>query len=257
MAPRHRLPVACLAACLAVLSLSTAAAQDERRVASPNGALEFRLFIAQPGEGRLFRLAYEVLMKGKLLLDTSFLGVNIHDQEPVLGENVGLTAARVLHPDARHNSLEAEYMQNGSIGRRINVEAGVWNDGVAFRYAIPRSTPLEDILVEDEETEFSFAQPVGNAVDKMPAGPVPLPFIAPQPGAGWVGIYESGPAGYPRANLLRTGPTTMITRLAARASAPGIAFEGKTPLVCPWRIVIVGPDAARLLQSEIARDLLR
>jgi hypothetical protein len=242
------------------MSLSTAAAQDERRVASPNGALEFRLFIAQPGENRLFRLAYEVMLKGKPLLDTSFLGVNIHDQEPVLGENVGLTASRLLHPDARHNSLVAEYMQNGSIGRRINVEVGVWNDGVAFRYAIPRSTPLEEILVEDEETEFSFAQ----ALASVPAGPVPLPFVVPQPGAGWVGIYESdasGASGYPRASLLRTDPRTVITRLAARppdhASAPGIAFEGQTPLVCPWRIVIVGPDAARLLESTIAHELLR
>jgi hypothetical protein len=248
---------ACLTACLAASALSTAAAQDERRVASPNGALEFRLFIAQPGEGRLFRLAYEVLLKGKLLLDTSFLGVNIHDQEPVLGENVGLTASRMLRPDARHNVLVAEFMQNGSIGRRINVEVGVWNDGVAFRYVIPRSTPLEEILVDDEETEFSFAHELGSAPGVRSATAVPLPFVVPQPGAGWVGIYESGAAGYPRANLLRTGPTTMITRLPVRPSAPFIAFEGKTPLVCPWRIVIVASDATRLLQSEIARDLLR
>lgn len=222
-------------------------------MASPNGALEFRLFIAQPGESRLFRLAYEVALRGKLLLDTSFLGVNIHDQEPVLGENLGLTGSRVSHPDAHHNLLVAEYMQNGSIGRRINLEVGVWNDGVAFRYVIPRSTPLEEILVEDEETEFGFTHDLG----AVSSGPLPLPFVVPQPGAGWVGIYEAGGAGYPRTHLLRTDRTTMITRLTVRPAAPGIAFEGKTPLVCPWRIVIVGPDAARLLQSEIARDLLR
>ena len=79
------------------------------------------------------------------------------DQEPVLGENVGLTGSRILHPDPRHNVLIAEYLQNGSIGRRLNIEAGVWNDGVAFRYIIPRTTPLQDLLIEDEETEFSFA----------------------------------------------------------------------------------------------------
>jgi alpha-glucosidase len=238
--------------CLTALALP-AAAQDERQVASPNGAWEFRLFVAQPAEGRLFRLAYQVRLRGKLLLDTSYLGLNIHDQEPVLGENVGLTASRVLHPDTRHNSLVAEYMQNGSIGRRINVEVGVWDDGVAFRYVIPLSTPLEEILVEDEETEFSFAQPSGN----LPAGPVPLPFVIGQPGAGAVGVYESGAPGYPRTNLIRSDPTTMITRLAARVSTPPVAYEGATPLECPWRIVIAAPDAGKLLQTQIARDLLR
>jgi hypothetical protein len=241
----------CLPACLAALCIPRAFPQDERSVASPDGSLVFRLLIAQPSEPRLFRIAYQILRKGKPMLGTSFLGINIHDQEPVLGENAGLTASRILHPDARHNVLIAEYMQNGSIGRRINVEAGVWNDGAAFRYVIPRTTPLEDLLIEDEETEFSFAHELADP----PRAAVPLPFLSHQP-EGWIGIYETGSPAYPRASLLLSTPDTLITRLIARPAFPQIAYEGTTPISCPWRIVILAPNVAALAQTAIARDML-
>ena len=240
------------AAFLAALLLPNAFPQDERSVASPDGALVFRLFVAQPSEARLFRLAYQVIAKGQLLLDTSYLGINIRDQEPILGENVGLTGSRILHPDARHNLLVAEYMQNGSIGRRLTIEAGVWNDGVAFRYVIPRTTPLADLLIEDEETEFSFAHDLASP----PAAAVPLPFVTHLP-ASWTGIYEAGSPAYPRARLLPSDAATLITRLIARPTIPPVAYEGTTPFTGPWRIVIVAPRQDALRESAIAGDLLR
>ncbi len=226
-------------------------AQDLRSVASPDGRLVFRIFIARPSEPRLFRLAYQIVRDGRLLIDTSFLGINIRDQEPVLGENVGLTASRIEHPDQRHNVLIVEYMQNGSIGRRVNIEAGVWNDGVAFRYVLPRTTPLEELLIEDEETEFGFAH---NLVPS-PSRAVPLPFVTHQP-EGWVGIYEAGVPAYPRASLLLSDPTTLNTRLLGKRDVPPVAYEGSTPFSTPWRIVIVAPTREALSQTTISRDMV-
>ena len=101
------------------------------------------------------RLAYQVLFSGKPLMDTSFMGLNIRDQ-PILGVNVGLTASKKTTVDEtytvpagktkrirdHYNALTAEYLQNGSLGRRINVEARVYDDGVAFRYLIPWSNQM-------------------------------------------------------------------------------------------------------------------
>src|SRR5579863_689167 len=207
-----------------LLAHTPATAQDERHVVSPNGQLEFRLGLAQPEPGALFRLAYQVLFRGRQLMDTSYLGLNIHFQEPLLGENVGLTRSRTAET-ARYHSLTAEYMQNGSLGRRIDVEVRVANDGVAFRYVIPRSSPLEDLLLEDETTEFALAQdgmakPAANApgVDLSRIDGethLALPFSVEQPGTGWVGITEVGVAGYPRTWLARSGGTVLITRLTS------------------------------------------
>jgi len=233
---------------LFLLLAAGAAGQDERRVSSPDGHLEFRLALAQPESGSLFRLAYQMEYRGKPLIDTSFLGFNIRNQEPLLGENVGLTGSRTGH-EKGYNTLVAEYMQNGSLGRRINVEVRAADDGIAFRYVIPRSTPLEEILIEDELTEFDF----GGAM--VPAGGT-LPRAIEKAGTGWVEIAEAGSeGGYPRAELTRVQGSILRTRLAARPDDPHLAYIGATPLITPWRVVVVGGDREHLRQAEILRML--
>ena len=82
-------------------------------------------------------------------MKTSFLGLAILNQEPLLGENVGLTSSSIHQRHSGYNSLLAKYMQNGSLGRLIDIEARVYNDGVAFRYLIPPSTPLSDLSIAE------------------------------------------------------------------------------------------------------------
>lgn len=202
---------------LAFVFLTCAAfAQDERRVTSPNGQIEFRLFIATQESNNLSRIAYEVFYRGQPLVKTSFMGLDIEVQEPLLGENVGLTSSSSAKSE-KYNSLNARYMQNGSLGRLINVEVRAYNDGVAFRYVIPPSTPLTEILIAEEATEFRLADP------------------------NLVTLAESKPGNYPPMHVDRT---TMLSRLAH-------SFRGTTPLICPWRIIAIGP------KSTIVADLLR
>jgi alpha-glucosidase len=233
---------------LAFVFLTCAAlAQDERRVTSPNGQLEFRLFIASPGNSNLPRLAYEVFYRGKPLVTQSFLGLDIQDQEPLLGENVGLTSSTSA-TSTKYNSLVAKYMQNGSLGRLINVEVRAYNDGVALRYVIPPSTPLIELLIAQEATEFHFAEDldVGSWVD----GGSPSPFVMLRLTSTWVSISESRVEGYPRMRLIRTNSTTDLARLDRK-------FQGSTPLTCPWRIISIGPNPESVKKSTIIADLNR
>jgi hypothetical protein len=72
-----------------------------------------------------------------------------------------LTASAVVIMTVIGSTGEAhasgEYFQNGSLGRRITLEVRPYDDGVAFRYVIPKSTPLNEILIVNEDTEFRFA----------------------------------------------------------------------------------------------------
>jgi alpha-glucosidase len=183
---------------LAVLFLL---AQDERSVRSPNGQVEFHLFIAVQKDNRLARIAYEVYDRGKPVVTISFLGLDIEVQEPLLGENVGLTSAKITK-GADFNTLIAKYMQNGSLGRLINVEARAYDNGVAFRYVLPRSTPLLDFRILEEATEFHLA--------------------------GDARISEAELGAYPPMRV-----EGAITRLAH-------PFQTTTPLTCPWRVVTIG-----------------
>ena len=255
-----------LLALLLAAANAPAVAQDERRVTSPDGRLEFRILLSQPEPGALFRLAYQISLDGKRVIDTSFLGLNIRFQEPLLGENVGLTKAS-SGKTGGYNSLTLEYMQNGSLGRRINVEVRAANDGIAFRYLIPKTSPVENLLLEDETTEFALARDgAANLPNRIGStrlaqidtkSRMSLPFIAQQPGVGWVVINEVRAGDYPRASLVRSEGTVFLTRLQSTEGDPAVVFESATPLTCPWRVVMVGPDRDRLLLSESFKDLDR
>jgi alpha-glucosidase len=241
----------CLAFLLALALVPIAFALDERTVASPDGRIAFRVFVAPQEPGGLSRLAYQVLMQGQLVVETSYLGLDIENQEPLLGENDGLLSSKTDSVAGDYHSLTAEYMQNGSIGRRINVEIRVYNDGVAFRYVLPRQTPLEELLIADEVTEFRFPQKV-----ETPAR-VSLPLILPRPGNGWIAITEVRSGAYPPASLAHLDTNALVTRLSLRPVTPSLALEGTTPLTGPWRVLIFGPDQDLLMQSSILHSLNR
>jgi alpha-glucosidase len=248
-------PRACL---LALLVLPfTLRAQDERRVVSPNGQLEFLLFVGQPQGALWGRVGYQVLLRGKPLLTTSWMGLDIRDQEPFLGENPGfMSSDSRSDANGHYNSLVAHYMQNGSLGRRLDVEVRAYDDGVAFRYVMPQSTPLGEVLIRDEATEFNFAQP--GALSHLAAQPdFDLPFTVEEPGIGRVTITDAGPETrskrYPRTYLIRSAKG-MLTNLARSKDDPTVAFAGTTPLIWPWRAVLLGPEREEL---ETLRDLNR
>ncbi|PWT98410.1 MAG: hypothetical protein C5B51_29395 [Terriglobia bacterium] len=233
---------------LLLLAAAFCSAQDERRVTSPDGRIEFLLSFAQPDPGAPFQLAYQVSVRGQLFVDTSFLGLWIHNQEPILGANLGLTASRIETTEQYH-SLAAEYMQNGSLGRRLTLEVRAYNEGVAFRYRVPRSLPLDEFLLDNEATEFSFAQ----ALD--PHASLALPFVTRQGEAGWAGILEVPVPHYPRLSLARLDEKTLVSDLAAGKRNSEAVLEAKTPLVSPWRVLLIGATRERLNESGLLDSL--
>lgn len=239
---------------LVLAGSSGVSAQDQQRVTSPDGAIEFRLFVDQPEPSALFRLAYQVMFHGKPLINTSFLGLLVHNQEPALGENLGLMAAKTRSSE-QYNALTAEYMQNGSLGRRINVEIRVFNDGVAFRYVVPESTPLRPMLLENELTEFALAQDADAVRAIAPGAMMALPFVTEQRGVGWVAIDELRGGSYPRMYLGRQDGNILISRLPPGRDESAVAWEGNTPMTCPWRILAIGATRESVSQSKLISNL--
>ena len=232
--------------CLLPLLAGAAHAQDDRRVVSPDGRLEFRLFTTLPAGAQLNSLAYQVRRDGKLLIDTSCIGLDIHFQEPLLGENVGLSASKVSAGDG-YSALFADYLQNSTTGRRIDFEVRVYNDGVAFRYVLPQQAPLLDLLIEDEVTEFHFAWTAGRPAKSS------LPYEEAVPGGGWLGIFESREAGFPPMSLVRNEPNLLVTHLPDKPSDPGVAYVGVTPWTGPWRIIAVAGTREGLAKTKVVQ----
>ena len=195
---------------LLLLAASCAYAQDVRSVSSPNGQLEFRIFVGQPKDSGLSRLAYQVFYKGSRILDTSYLGIDIYPQEPLLGQYIGLIGSASVHR-AGYNELRTNYMQNGSLGRLVDIVVRVTDSEIRFRYEVPKSTPLiEPFTIDDEMTEFAV-----------------------EPAAkGQVKISEEGLGKYPPMTLVKGDDSVLVTHLAS-------SFETTVPLTTPWRVIRV------------------
>ncbi len=288
---KQRLKTLVLAAACAIFTQSGARAQsDLLTVTSPNGQIEFDLFLTrQPDPSEAYvRLAYRVSFKGKLLMDTSFMGLNIRDQ-PILGVNVGLTSSKRTSVDEaytvpagktsrirnHYNGLTAEYEQNGTLGRRINVEVRAYDDGVAFRYNIPWSGQMADAQIDDEFTEFNFAKDAESyplivsdyATDyedgysSMPLSAihddslVALPFLVQQPGVGWVAVTEADIDNYAGMYLKHEQGSAMISTLATSYEDDTTAVHVHAPAVCPWRVLLIGPDPGALIESNIVANV--
>ena len=236
---------------------SSLPAQDERVATSPDGQLAIHIFATIPKDALWGRIGYQVWYRGKPLLTTSWIGLDIRDQEPFLGENPGFMSSDAASGPG-FNSVTAHYMQNGTLGRRIDVELRAYNDGVAFRYSMPRSNPLFDFYLREEMTEFNFADPAALAHLK-PQPDYDIPFTVEVPGAGPVTITDAGESktsAYPPMYLLRTS-TGLRTTLPRSKKDSTVAYSGHTPLTWMWRVVAVGVDPAHLAQSNVLKGLAR
>jgi len=253
---------------------------DVVSVRSPDGKIEFQLSNTAPARESLFtRLAYRILVGGKPLMQTSFAVFAIQDQEPMLGEKLGLMystrkegvdekdtfAGRTIRN--HYNAVIANYLQTGTLGRGLSVEVRAYDQGVAFRFFIPKSVPLEDLRIEEEETDFTFAQDgrayalVNGQYQPTTIGElkrtslVGLPFLAEQPGLGWVEITEAQLQNYAGMNLFHAEGTTMRTTLPALPDDAALAVHGTTPVDLPWRVVRIASEPRELLDNDILLNL--
>jgi len=270
MTRRHILPICAL---LLAAAAAVFAETDTVSLASPDGQLVLRLFVVSPKDSILVRLAYSVTFRGKLLIDTSLLGIAIHDQEVFLGETVGLISAKQESVD-HYNSMIAQYIQNGSLGRRITIEARAYDDGVAFRYYIPRTSTVEDLQIEEELTDFHFTQDGAAYTSVLSdyqsakgeytrtklsgiqrSSLLALPVLVEQPGVAWVAITQAQLDNYPGMYVFHPEGNTMRTTLAPRLDDAGVVMHGMTPAETPWRVLIVASEPRKLLDSDIVRNL--
>ncbi len=270
-------------------ALRALAQGDLVSVSSPNGQIEFRLFmLPQEDPGEHPRLAYEVSFREKPIIDTSYLGLNFRDQ-PVLGVNLDIVTSKKESVDEtytvpagktkvirnHYNSLIADYIQNGSLGRRLTMEVRAYDDGVAFRYVIPWSNPLEEILIENDSTQFRFARD-GEAFPLVlrdfqtnyedqynrmtlsgihPDSLIAVPFLVEQPGVGWVAVTEAGIDNFPGMYLHHLEGRAMEAVLSPRRDDPMLAASGKPTMYCPWRVLLIGSEPGRLIESNLVASL--
>jgi len=282
---------------LAFVAVGTLAAQNNDRapvkVTSPNGQITLLLFDAgtatSDGAQTASGLRYAVEFHGKRLMETSGLGLELAGQ-PALGPDMRRTAAQPESVDEsytipvgktrtvrdHYNGVRADF--ENAQGLKLTIEARAFDDGVAFRYVVPEQPLLKQVRIAHEMTEFTYAKDattyplildgfqssyedeyqVRQVSGLHPDWLIGLPYLAEEPGLGWVAITEADIDNYAGTYLRKDKRLLSLrvrTELSPRVDEPGVAVETATPFSSPWRVLMIGDEPGRLIESNIVLNL--
>lgn len=278
----------CLLAASTLLA-ATAAAQTGAAVSSPDGRIQLK-FSTAPATGG--QLTYEVSYRGQPLILPSKMALDIQSQ-PSLGDNVRILSTKpsavdetysVPHgksnPVRNHcNSVLVELAETGRMARKLTIEARAYDDGVAFRYIVPRQPAIRELRLESEKTVFNFSKDAtthplilrnfrtsyeDNYVTLPLSGIHPdaliaLPLLAEVPGVAYVAITEAHLENYAGMYLRRadrgSGSFALQSQLAPRVDSPELAVTGQTPLSSPWRVLMIAAEPGPLIESNLVINL--
>jgi len=239
-------------------------------------------------------LQYTVQFRGQKLMDAANLGIKIVGQ-PDLGPGMHLISSKPESEDEsysipvgktstvrnHYNGLKADYQDDS--GRKLGIEVRAFDDGVAFRYIVPEQASITQIRVVNELTEFNFAKDavsyplvldsyqtsyedeyqVRNVNGLHHDWIIGAPYLADVPGTGWVAITEANIDNYAGMYLRKIGGQQSFKLRAdlsphvdaAGKSDPSYAVETSAPFSSPWRVLMIGDEPGRLIESNIILNL--
>ena len=253
----------------------------EQRLASPNGAI---VVVISDDQGLCCRIEID----GSVVLTNSPLGLEFKGGV-TLGPSAVITKAEMSrHEDQWENPFgQRRFVPDNWRQLRLTLEQGseprrtfglivrAYDDGVAFRYDLPRESGLGDFVLTGELTEFRFAEDypcwagdqsqdaevayLEKKLSDIPSGTVRrpyrcvLPLLVKTP-AGYIAAAESDLLDWAGMALTGTGSSTVKVTLARRSDGNGLVVSS-VPRVSPWRVLMIGKKALDLVDSDLIATL--
>jgi alpha-glucosidase len=138
-------------------------------VSSPDHqiAAHFSVQTGKQAAGPDGQLVYSVTFHGKQVFEDSALRLELENQTSLGGsvhittaatgsgvDDYNLLAGKTSAVHDSYNSLALEVRESTGSGRTFEIEARVYNSGLAFRYHVPEQTGLSRYQLTQEDTEF-------------------------------------------------------------------------------------------------------
>ncbi len=266
------------------------AQQQPVRITSPDGAVEFAISGPPQGMAENPSPRYRVGFHGKTVIADSGLGLQLEGQPPfpggwkpaavktLQGDETYRVPAGKSNPIRDHyHGLVIDYAEGGGQNRTMSIEARAYDDGVAFRYIVPEQPALhEGITLTRERTEFRFAGDATtfplilrnfttsyedeyqkrNLSGLHPEWLIGLPLLAELPGVAWAAIAEAHIEDYAGMYLSHGASSfSLEARLPPLKNHPASAVLAKTPMRSPWRVILLGREPGRLIESNLLLNL--
>jgi alpha-glucosidase len=212
---------------------------------------------------------YAVTWRGRAILTDSRLGLKLSDGS--LGDGLTIVGEKTTEHDAtwkpvcgeratvrdHYRQVVVDLQQTQAPHRRLQITFRAYDEGAAVCYTLPKQPGLERVTIEREGTEFRFPADWPAWVTYMAQGEyarVPVsairrgcerPLVLEPADDLCVAVAEARLVDYARMKFapLKGVPQALVADLAG-------PVEAVLPLVTPWRVVMVAPNAGRLLENN-------
>lgn len=256
---------------LAVMLLNAKAAT---KLSSPDGRIT--LSVGVKG-GKVY---YEVAHGGTKVLTPSFLGFRLKDGRldndfVISGTDTAScdeTWRQIWGEDEyvrnNYNELKVHLTQKHGKKRKLDIVFRAFDDGIGFRYIIPKQETINNIVVTDECTQFALAHDAyawsiptnrteyfeGIYTKELVSGKdtVCTPFTIEYAPDLYLSIHEAALEDYASINLASRG-TTLLTALTPWHD--GTKVYATDSLKSPWRIMIMSDTPGGLITSRLMLNL--
>src|SRR5688572_17433112 len=260
-----------------LLALALPAHADSvAEVSSPDGTLKVEVDVN--GEGRI---GYSVSRQGEPLIGYSRLGFNLRNgREFLRGLKLDRKTTRSFDETweqpwgerrfvrNHYNELRASFVESDRDHRRLDVVFRVFDDGVGFRYELPKQPALEEVQIQEELTEFAIAQPATawwipaygwNREEYLYArtplaevGVAQTPITLRTDDGTHLSLHEAALVDYAGMNLAKGEGGKLRASLTPGSVANVVR---RTPFASPWRTIQVADRAGGLVESSLILNL--
>jgi len=249
-----------------------AAAETVASVASPSGTLT--VTVSLNGEGRV---GYAVSRSNQPVIGESHLGFLFSDAPQMLRNFQLAGEQRRSFDDSweqpwgewrnvrnHFNELSLTFEEKSKLKRRMTIVFRLFDDGVAFRYALPAQPNLSRANIVEELTQFAIVEP-GTAwwspafesnreeylYNRTPVdgiGTAQTPLTIRTASGLHLAIHEAALVDYSGMNVARVQGGMLKAILTPSSSGPKVVRD--TPFETPWRVILISPDAPGLYHSN-------
>jgi len=276
-------------------TVAAPALPQTQTVSSPNGKLTLTFNLTATGAPM-----YQLSFSGKPVILASALGLELKDQ-PALTQGFSTSSVSSGGRDEtwdpvwgevktirNHYKELAVTLAQAATGRSVVIRFRVFDDGLGFRYELPRQQALGSFILADEKTQFSLTgdhktfwipgdydtneyaytttalsgvdSSRGNAAAEIaarwviPGDFVQTPLMMKSAEGLYINIHEAALVDYPALDL---GIDKKAFRLTAHLVPDGVGNKAylQTPTQTPWRTVVVSDKAADILASKLILNL--
>ncbi len=227
--------------------------------------------------------SYSVTYKGKPVIRSSNLGFQIRDQAPLQDNLSVLTEDREvirqqwqtvwgerLQINDHYNELSLQLREQNGDKRTLGLTFRVYDDGLGFRYEFPEQANLQDFIIDEELTEFAFAQNyqswwipayrnqryeyqyLRSAVSSIDVAHTPLTL---QGDGIAIAVHEAALVDYASMTLRNIDDNQKVFRADLVPWANGVRVYASAPMKTPWRTIQIADSAVALMNSDLLLNL--